>query len=438
MKRNTLTAAVIALICVMMYSCQKNEQRNSPTPDGPTSNIVPGGISIPLGGNAYITEPVEGGTEAISSTGLVNWSSPEAIASTFFRLGQTGSLDVYIEAAVPTGNSINTIKVTVNGTPFNVNISGQVLKTYRVGTVNITNLGYAKVDFAGVNKGSNPYFANVSNVIISGPASGPNLIYANDPANFSLSRKGAILQLNYNVPSEVNAEWFYNELTVPPNGFRIGTTYISNGFIGGEIGLQVNSPTDRKIVFTVNDNLNQQPVIVRTGINVSSNLLNGDIKGGQSVLDYNWSSGITYKFLTQGKPDGFGSTVFSSWFYAAETSEWKFIASWKRTGTSDYLKNIYSTLEGTNTENSFTVRKARYYNQWVRDNNGNWIEIKEAYFGGNSTAANMQRFDYAGGVEYSSFYMKSNGFFPENVAIKTNFTRSGTVASPNIDFDNLP
>lgn len=421
----------------MLYSCQKTEEI-LPNPNDPSAIVVGSETVIPLGGNAYITSPVTDGTEAISKNGLINWSSPNAISSTFFRLGQTGKLDVYIDAFVPAGSSTTTIEVAVNGTKFNVNITGQTMNRYKVGAVNITKIGYVKVDFIGVNKGSNTYFASVSNIIISGQAASPNVIYANNPSTFTAVRKGASIQLKYTLPSGVNSEWFYNELTVPENGYRIGTYYMSNGFNGGSFGLQVNSTTDKKIIFMVTDNAGQKATIVRTGTNVVNSVLNNFVTGGQSTLNYDWTSGTTYKFLTQGKPDGFGNTIFSAWFFATETSEWKFIASWKRPSVNGYLNNVYSSLEGTNSENSYSVRNARYYNQWARDNNGTWNEIKNAEFSGDATASNLERYDFEGGVSYSSFYLKSNGFFPENVALQTSFTRSGTVSSPDIDFNNLP
>ena len=438
MKLKTLTASIV-LACMMLCSCQKTESLIAPEnpQNDPSAIQTEDGLAIPLGGNAYITASAIRGSEAITQNGLVGWSSPHAITTAFFRLGQTGNLDVYINAGLQSGTDESVIKVTVNGQSFNVKISGTSIKKYKVGTVEILNAGYVKVDFTGVSKGNNLYFAKVSDIVIEGKAAGPDVIYAYDPATFSTARKGAALQLFYNTPTS-NAEWFYNEMTVPPNGYRLGTYYMSNGFTGGHFGMQVNSETDKKIVFTVNDNFSQKATNVRKGTGVTNTTVTGTVTGSQSALSYNWVSGTTYKFLTQGKPDGAGNTIFSSWFYATESAEWKFIASWKRPNTSSYLKNIYSSLEGTNTENSYTVRRARYYNQWVRDIDGTWSEVTNANFDGNTVASDLLRYDFTGGVEYSSFYLKSNGFFPENVELKTQLTRSGTVAPPTVDVNTLP
>jgi hypothetical protein len=442
MKLKTLTQITIALFCLMLYSCQKEDTLISPTVQDNTTNnfttLPVAGINIPMGGNAYITQSVLGGTETINASGLTNWSNENAITSAFFRVGKAVKLSLSIKASVPSGASTSTIRITANGIPYDINISGSTQKNYFVGAIDIPKAGYIKVDFKGINKGTNPYFANVTNIVLTGLISTTDLVFANNPSTFNATRKGSVLQLQYTIPLSTNAEWFYNELTVPNNSDKAGSFFVSNGFVGGELGLKINSATDRKIVFTVNDNLNYKASIVNSGANVINSALSGAVNAGQSTLDYNWKAGTTYKFLTQGKPDGAGNTVFSAWFYATETAEWKFIASWKRPNFSNYLKNIYSSLQGTNAENSFNTIKVRYNNQWLRDNNGNWTEVTNADFNGDATASNAQRMDYKAGVDFSSFFLQTNGFFSDNIALKTNFTRTGSSIAPTVDVNNLP
>lgn len=441
MKLKALTQITFALFCLMLISCQKEEMLNPTTAQDNTSNftlLTTSGINIPMGGNAYITQSVLGGTETINSSGLTNWSSEDAVATAFFRVGKAVKLSVSINASVPSGVSTNTIRVTINGQPFDVNISGVTQKNYLVGVVDITKAGYIKVDFKGINKGSNPYFANINNIVLRGLISSSDLVFANNPATFNAARKGSVIQLQYAIPTTTNTEWFYNELTVPNSSGKASSYIVSNGFSGGEFGLKLNSATDRKIVFTVNDNSTLKASIVSSGADVINTTLSGVVNAGQSTLDYNWKTGTTYKFLTQGKPDGIGNTIFSAWFYAKETEEWKFIASWKRPNISSYLKNIYSSLQGTNTENSYNTISAKYNNQWLKDNNGNWIEVTSADFNGDATAANAQRMDYKAGVEFNSFFLQTNGFFSDNVALKTNLIRTNTTIIPTVDLNNLP
>ena len=85
----------------------------------------------------------------ITDNGLGNWTNPSSIASTYFRLAQTGELNVAIKAKSPSGNSV--VKVLVNGTVFTINLNNSKdYKTYFAGTANINAAGYVKVDLQGV------------------------------------------------------------------------------------------------------------------------------------------------------------------------------------------------------------------------------------------------------------------------------------------------
>jgi len=55
------------------------------------------------------------------------------IFSSYFRIGNPGALTVFVKASVPGGTSM--LKITINGTPFNVTAAGTANTTYTVGTV---------------------------------------------------------------------------------------------------------------------------------------------------------------------------------------------------------------------------------------------------------------------------------------------------------------
>jgi hypothetical protein len=171
---------------------------------------------------------------------------------------------------------------------------------------------------------------------------------------------------------------------------------------------------------------------------VVDNTFGGEGTGGQSYLVFNWQAGNTYKFLTQGKPDGAGNTVFSSWFFAPETGSWRFIASWKRPNTNTYLTGLYSFLENFNPEYGWQGRKAFYNNQWARNAAGVWTEILNTTFTADATAQNQQRKDYAGGVENGKFFLRNCGFFADFVNYNTGFSRPPTGQQPVVDLNNLP
>ncbi|HUM51013.1 MAG TPA: DUF5077 domain-containing protein [Chitinophagales bacterium] len=439
MKRTNNFFKIITLFSVVFFiSCQKNDsivpgdsgQRLGGV--GPTIPPISTGLSIPLAGNAFITTAATNGTESITSNGLENWTSPTAVISTFFRIGVTGLLDVKINAKVNSGSS--TIKVTINGTPYTVAVAGNVIKSYTVATVNITKVGYVKVDIQGVSKtGSN--YADVMDFVIDGAAALVNVTYANNAATYNASRKGPVVQLQYTTPANANIEWFYSELAIPYNGERIGTIFNANVFTGGSVGIELTAAGEKRISFSLQNPTVGAISLNRKGIDV---IHASTTTGVYSYVNYNWSNLTNYKFLTQAKPDGSGNTIYTCWFYAPETSEWKLISSCRKTNTNSYLKNISSSIESTTIENSFLQRKARYFNEWITDANGTWTELTQAKFVGDAIAQNKQRLDYSASVDLGSFFLSSNGFFSDYTVLQSVLNKPSSGSQPSVDFNSLP
>jgi hypothetical protein len=429
-------------MCLMMFvlfSCKKDEQKtaaNLPAngvSELKTKSLGDTALTVSMGGNAFVTTLATGGVETVTSTTLANWTNPNSIFSAYFRLGNTGSLTVKVKAKVASGSSV--IKLTINGVAFNVAMSGSAFATYNVGTVNVTSPGYVKVDFQGVSK-TGGYYADVSDLIISGPTVASNVQYANDASNFYWSRRGPSVHLGYTAPA--NSQWFYNEVTVPVGQDPIGSYFMANGFSQGYFGMQVNSSSERRILFSVWNPTGGTTTSTRAGTGVVVQTFTGEGEGGQAYLDYNWVAGTTYKFLTEATPDSAGNTTFSSWFYAPEVGSWKFITSWLRPSTNTYLTGLYSFVENFQDTNGYLGRKANFGNQWVKSSTGTWTELTSAYFDGDATANNQQRMDYAGGFSGSKFYLQNGGFFANYVTLNQTFTRPAIGTPPSINFTTLP
>ena len=90
---------------------------------------------------------------------------------------------------------------------------------------------------------------------------------------------------------------------------------MANGFNVGYFGIQVNSPTERRVLFSVWDPPSGgSTTLVRKGPGVTTNGFGGEGTGGQSYLVYPWEAGHTYRFITRAQLDDAGNTLFSSWF----------------------------------------------------------------------------------------------------------------------------
>ena len=389
-------------------------------------------VAVPLAGNAFITTEVNRSDEKISAKGLENWSNTGAVISTYFRVVKTGSLNLALRAKITKGKS--TVNLNVNGCSFPVNIFAGEFTNCFAGTINITDTGYLKLELQGGSK-TDSFFAEVSDIMISGAASA-GALFANDPQNFYWSRRGPSCHLNYVTPEE-DKEYFYSELMVPAGEDVPGSYFMANGFGEGYFGIQVKSATERWVLFSVWDPAegNGMTTLLKKGEGVTAQRFGGEGTGGQSYLPFNWKAGTTYRFLTRGKPDGSGNTVYTSWFFAPENGNWKLMATWSRPKTSKYLSNFHGFLENFYADSGHLSRKAYWSNQWVRLASGSWKEIIQYKFSVDATGKNKQRLDFAGGMEEGKFFLKNGGYFSKSILPGTVFTREAGFKKPDIDFD---
>lgn len=387
--------------------------------------------TVAFAGNAFITAASAGASEIINDNGLANWNSATTIISAYFRMASAGSVTVGLNAYL-TGSSNSTVKVTVNGTAFTVQLAGTTPKTYPVGAINVAASGYVKVDLQGVTKDGGS-FGNVSGLSVTTTSA---INFANDPANYYWSRRGPSVHMTYTIPA--NNEYFYNEVTVPVGQDVVGSYFMAAGFDGGYSGIQVRE-NDRWILFSVWDADNgQKTTLVSKGAGVVDNSFDHEGSGGQTYLVFNWVAGNTYKFITRIRPDGAGSTLYSAWFFAPESNTWRYIATWKRPTTTAYQSGTHSFLENFIDTKGYTGRRVLFNNQWGRNTNGTWTELTVGRYTGDATATNAQRMDYAGGIENGRFYLRNGGFFSDYVPLNQNFNRPATGQKPTVDVNTLP
>ncbi|HCW08784.1 MAG TPA: nematoblast specific protein [Cytophagales bacterium] len=394
-------------------------------------------VSIPIGGNSWVN------TKAlITNDGLRDWLDSSTVCTTYFRVSHAGNLKLSL--LLNTLGSSSTLKITINGKSTNVSCKSEVEKEFFVGEWKITKTGYVAVKIQGIQK-SLEAFGNLSTIFVSGSAVTTDMGYVkNNEGNFFYwGRRGPSVHLHYNTSGIENIEWFYNEITVPLNNDVIGSYYMANGFGEGYFGMQVNSETERRILFSVwspyqTDNPNSIPKdqrvkLIKKGENTTIGEFGNEGAGGQSYLKYNWKTGNTYKFLLQGKPGENNCTLYTAYFFAPEENKWILIASLERPKTSTYLTNLYSFLENFTPETGNKSRMALYGNQWVRTLAGRWISLNEAELTADDTANKGFRKDYAGGVSDNKFFLKNCGFFDESTELNQNYEVPKNIIRPNVD-----
>jgi hypothetical protein len=431
---------IFALLMIAHVSCNEKEDIK------PVPNM---GLKIPTEGNSWFFMNPDSDNAQVMNPGSMSWTDPRLVHRTYFRVERKGELHVGIKARVESGAS--KLTAVFNGEESEFEISSSEFNDIYIGSFEIDEPGYKHLDIQGVSKESLD-FADISDVILGGSATQGGVHYINEEY-FYWGRRGPSVHLGYEVPAQASSvHYFYNEITVPEGNDVIGSYYMANGFGQGYFGYQVNSETERRVLFSVwspyqTDNPDEIPDdqrvdLLRKGDNVVVNDFGNEGSGGQSYLVYNWEAGKTYRFLLKGEPAAgeTNKTDFTAWFSSEYNDEWKLIASWRRPITNTYLTNLYSFLENFNTRTGPIERMAYYNNQWILDTSGYWYELNRARFTADATARDKARLDYAGGFfsNEDGFYMKNCGFFDETSPIDTWHTRPLQGQQPQVDIEELP
>lgn len=421
---------LLALVAVFFASCKENE---------PTAENA---VSIPLGGNAYITEG-QPARRSFTDDGINNWNDSSKIYSVFFRTDTVGKLNLFLKYSNENESSVN---ITCENLTFTVNLPATAADTVKyLGSVIVKDTGYIKVDMQGASKTGDVY-ANASHLLVNGDATKGTMHYVND-FSFYWGRRGPSVHMNYPFPEGETIEWFYNEVTVPEGYDPVGTYYMSNGFGEGYFGMQVNSPRERRVLFSVwspfsTDDPKEIPedmkiVLLEKGEMTNTGEFGNEGSGGQSYMIYPWKAGETYKFLTRIRPNGKGGTIYTSYFYGNE-GKWILVASFMRPKTDTYYKRAHSFLESFQPETGYKARKGYYSNQWACTVDGKWIELTNGGFNADATARAKARMDYKGGVEDGKFFLQNCGFIADYTAFGSKFSRPETGKAPEINFNELP
>lgn len=431
-----ITLLLIALMSVSQCKSLHQNQNLSHLP----------AVKIPIGGNAFFTKNKE--NAEIHNEGIKNWDNPNTIISVYFKASKTGTYHLQLEGQSTSDNKIKASVLNQSKTfSFKSNSSSSETLTFKVNEAK-----YVRIDLQGISK-SGAEYVNLENVIIKG-TDAHSLAFVKDNSNhrFHFGRRGPSVHLKFSIPEEAKekVEYFYNEIRVPKGEDVIGSYFMANGFSYGYFGIQVNSETERRVLFSVwspfsTDNPNEIPEedrinLIRKGKEVYTGEFGNEGSGGQSFLRYHWEVDRNYAFLLKASPNSeTNRTVFTAYFKEVGTEDWKLIASFSRPKTNTYLKNLYSFLENFVPDNGNISRKVLFTNQWIRTTEGIWKPIDKMKFTGDDIARIGQRLDYAGGTEGNNFYLKNCGFFDDNITLNTDFTRSINQQNPpKINFNQLP
>ena len=438
-KKNTYLSVLITICSVILFSCNT---------DGETKEVIieeainPPSIILAKG-NSWVVGDIASNEEIITEDGIRNWKDLDTKIRTYFKVNTSGQIKVSLKAQAVEGSSVVTI--ALGDQQKEVEISNTDFQTLEAGVFSVEKAGYYFLEIQGKSN-TGETIADIDSFTLEGSALNEGITYVKE--DFYWGRRGPSVHLNYTAPEGKDIVWFYNEITEPEGGDTLGSYFMANGFAEGYFGMQVNSSTERRILFSVwspyeTQNPDEIPddykiILLGKGEGVTTGEFGNEGSGGQSYKVFNWKAGQTYKFLLKGSPSTNNSTDYTAYFFDPTEGSWNLIASFRRPHTSTYLKRQHSFLENFITQTGNISRIGVYGNQWVYDTEGEWHELTEAKFTADATAKKGSRVDYAGGAKGNTFYMKNCGFFDDMTEMNTMHTRTPNGKAPEIDFALLP
>lgn len=208
-------------------------------------------------------------------------------------------------------------------------IKQQGSKSIDLGTWKIKKAGYQKLVLIGLRKKDRTTFGEIVSVEVTGKGK-INYVPKGDSMSMHWGRRGPSLTLWHKYPRDVNVQYWYSELKVPKGQDTIGSYFMANGFNVGYFGMQVNSATERRILFSIwspfkTDNPaeipeDQRVKLLRKGPETITNDFGNEGSGGQSYKRFSWKPEKTYGFLVKGEPSpGLNdSTDYTAWHNSTE------------------------------------------------------------------------------------------------------------------------
>lgn len=451
-------------------------------------------LKIPVLSNTFVSGS---GVSLNANYGTDNWTGTNGTYSIYFNVRADGELQLALRgrsgSSGANSNSFN-VKIYVNGeqaeadgmlydhtyTYGKANMATDTITLHRVILPGVRT-GHAgnmvRIDLQAVGTRNGTYYFRFPELWLSGWATRGTGGFENTGLNYvpldddHFGRRGSMSVLTADKPSG-NMEYFYSEVYVPEGQDIIGSYFACNGTQRDYAGIQVNSATERRILFSVwsaleTDDPSQMgkysPRLVRVNNDpeykdlITYTAFGNEGSGGQSYMKYLWEAGKTYKMLTRVRPhpqsDKYPySTLHKAWFHNGE--KWIFIAEWRRMELEPadnggkvtqpaWYEKVYHFTENFDVTQGHKSRYAIWNNDWYVSANGYWQECTSYRLTHDVRYDRGERIDHAGGImpagsPYAgALYLKICGFFTDIVHAPKQIFKQPLNNRPDIDFDAL-
>ena len=303
----------------------------------------------------------------ISEThGVTRWTDAAQSVNWYGRFTETGELTAKVELQLSQG-ATSRLRLTIGGKTQEMNVTGKgpenVVADF--GSFAVSATGYQRILLEGLNENGQP-FGDIQTLILDGAAiKGVHF-------NLKERRNAASVHLMYPLADETDVAAFYCEVTAIKDPTT--TFYMACGWHRGYFGMQVNSPTERRIIFSVWDSGNEgvdrkkvadenRVTLMGKGEGVYSGDFGNEGTGGHSHLKVLWKTGEKQRFIVTAEPTAKTQTVFSGYWFHPDDKKWMLISSWRAPKEGGRLRGLHSFSENFGGGNGHLLRKALFGNQ---------------------------------------------------------------------------
>ncbi|CAO3650708.1 unnamed protein product [Cunninghamella blakesleeana] len=162
-----------------------------------------------------------------------------------------------------------------------------------------------------------------------------------------------------------------SSIRVPANSDPITTYWMANGWVRGYMGMQHNTDTERRFLFSVWDNGHNSKVdTIQVGQDVVDENFGGEGTGAHGYLKVDWKTGETVHFRVTASVDApNNATTYTGYYKRQGQNDWNLIVSYKAEQTITWLSSPYGFLENFGSDSS-TLREGFWGNFSITNTNG--------------------------------------------------------------------
>lgn len=417
----------LALI-ILSVSCSKHSNQTNQQPPAPADSFY---VDIPA--TESYAEPWSDDNLGINlvqtadNSVVDQWTGNVSVV--WYLYVQPGEYKLYLNAMLWPSDSSNFIfTVSCADSAANKNYSNPFkqqstqfgirgtnnLSYIFIDSINFPNVGFYRFELKPKYKTTSIY-ATLKSLRFTSSLSTPGVRFAKYLAcpavHLLFSAAGGV---NY------NCDWVYGEITVPEGYDPEYTYYECIGIGPGYFGMQVNSSTQRRMIFSIWDSDNEinvpdslQAKLLDNDPDINYTRFTSEGSGEHTDLLYPWKTGTTVKFLMNARPMNDNSVIFSTWFMDNSSSGWRYMASIRSPQNHQLIDGgFYSFIEDYGQGTGEQIRKAYFSNIWSKIlGQTTWVSLSQAYMSYTDGLPDG-RSDYADGIDGTGnrFYLQSGGY----------------------------